>query len=128
MNKTLKWVLIGLGIALAAFLIALPILGMVLNGGRLGVMGHGILGRAGRGMMMLPFFGMFGFVRVLFPLGVFALAIVGIVLLARGGSSRATPPPPAPPAQPAVEARTCRHCGKPLPAEGEYCPHCGKKQ
>lgn len=128
MNKTLKWVLIGLGIALAAFLIALPILDMVLNGGRLGVMGHGILGRAGRGMMMLPFFGMFGFVRVLFPLGVFALAIVGIVLLARGGSSRATPPPPAPPAQPAVEARTCRHCGKPLPAEGEYCPHCGKKQ
>lgn len=127
MNKTLKWILIGLGIAVATFLVAMPILGMCLGGGRPGMMGSGILGRAGHGMMLLPFFGVFGFLRVLLPLGVVALAVVGIVLLARGGRSSTTTPV-APPAQPVAEARACRHCGKTLPAEGVFCPHCGKKQ
>ncbi len=129
MNKVLKWVLIGLGIALVAFLVALPICLMALRGGHLGIMGPGILGRAGRGMMLMPFLGVLGFLRIVLPLGVLALAIVGVVLLIRGGHARAAVQvPPATPAQPAAEVRTCRKCGKPLPAEGEYCPFCGTKQ
>lgn len=129
MNKTLKWILIGLGIALAAFLVALPIFGMVLHGGRLGtgLMTPDILGRAGRGMMLVPMFGFFGFLRVLLPVGVVALAVVGIVLLVRGNhTSKAGMVPP--PVLPTEELRVCKSCGKTLAAEGEYCPFCGTQQ
>jgi len=129
MNKTVKWVLIGLGIALLVFLIALPVFYMVLHRG--GMMGLDIYGRAGRMMMPVPFFGFLGFFRILLPLGLIALVVVGIVLLARGGRSNQAAPLPAQPAeqaQPVVEQRICRKCGKPLNTEGEYCPFCGKKQ
>jgi hypothetical protein len=130
MNKTLKWILIGLGVALAAFLIALPIFAMVFHRGSVGILGSGIFGRAGRIMMPVSFFSFFGFFRVLFPLGLLALAVTGIVLLVRGGkSSRATQPPAPPlPVQPGVEPHVCRKCGQPLYAGGEYCPFCGEKQ
>lgn len=136
MNKTLKWILIGLGIALAAFVIALPVFFMVFNRGSVGMLGTGIIGRAGRMVIPVPFLSFFGFFRVLFPLGLLALVVTGIVLLVRGGqSSHLAQPPASPlpthsaaPAQPEVDQHICRKCGQPLYTGGEYCPFCGEKQ
>jgi len=124
MNKALKWILIGLGIAAGAFIIALPIFRMVLNGGRFGI------GRMGRFMpgLTFPMMGFLSIFRVIIPLGILALAVVGIVLLVRNNrAKRITPTQPAQPAAPAV-VRNCVKCGKPLQEDWVNCPYCGKKQ
>lgn len=134
MNKTLKWVLIGLGIALAAFMIAIPIFFVIVNRQGAAMMGSEIFGRAGRMIVPVPFFSFFGFFRVLFPLGLLALVVTGIVLLVRGGRSSSvaqTAVPPLPstgPVQSETAQRICQKCGKSLHPEGEYCPFCGEKQ
>ena len=121
MNKTLKWVLIGLGIALAAFLVTVAVFGAVWmhRTSGLGMMRGGFYPRGG---MMWPMMGVFGFFRALIPLGILVLAVFGVIYLARGGAKKHTqaPLPPAP--------RVCVSCGKVLPAEGDFCPHCGTKQ
>ncbi len=134
MNKTLKWVLIGLGIALAAFMIALPIFFMIMNRQGAAMMESGLFGRTGRMIIPIPFFSFFSFFRVIFPVGLLALVVTGIVLLVRGGRSSSaaqTVVPPLPAAgqvQPEPTQLTCRKCGKPLNPEGQYCPFCGEKQ
>ena len=128
MNKTLKWILIGLAIAVGAFLIALPVFGMVLGGARYGI-SH--MGRFGSGMM-LPFGGFFRLFAGIIPLGVLALAVVGVVLLVRNNRAKNVPMvPPAQPAQPTelpAAPRVCIKCSRILQAEGEFCPYCGEKQ
>lgn len=131
MNKTLKWILIGLGIALAAFLIAMPVMRMFMGGSRYAMRGLPF-SRAGHGMMAFPMMGVFGFFRFLIPLGILALAVVGIVYLVRNNRSGKAGqiPPPLATAEPReeVQGKWCVHCGKPLASEGGFCPYCGTKQ
>mgnify|MGYP005819056855 CR=1 FL=1 len=152
MNKTLKWILIGLGIVLVVGLIAVSIFFVARNGSALAQSypyGMPMLRRRfgmhyGGGF----YFGRFRIIGGLFGLGILALLVWGIVALARHNRTPMTPPPmppantiqnnqsttPAQPAQPTQsvppvnQARVCSNCGKPLPAEAEYCPFCGAKQ
>jgi hypothetical protein len=122
MNKTLKWILIGLGIALVVFIIATVVFSAVFMHGTLG------LNRLNYGFVMphmrvFPFGGMFLLGRGLFWLVVIGLAVTGVVLLVRSGSSKS-----APPAQLPSQTKVCQSCGKELHASGEFCPHCGAKQ
>jgi hypothetical protein len=135
MNKTLKWILIGLAIAVGVFIIAVPIFYLARHAGNLAEFGRDVMPfRSGTHMMprtwpfmMFPLAGLFGFFRLLVPLAVVGFAVYGIVALARGRNGRAPQFPPAvPPAK--TEGRVCASCGKPLPDEGEFCPHCGAKQ
>lgn len=143
MNKTLKWVLIGLAIAAGAFLLALPIFGMMMYRGGMPMMdGWGLRDGLRTSFYhnphrMMPFMGVFGFLRLLLPLGVLGLAVYGIVALVRGNRRPATAAqvPPAAPAAPAaplaVDASTegvCSACGRELHSGGEFCPYCGTKQ
>ena len=156
MNKTWKWILIGLGVFILAFCVGLPLF--------LGL-GARVAGVAGMPMMRQPFggfpmmggrgfglFGGFGLLRMLFPLfglAVVVLVIVGIVLLLRRpqkpaavvvtptASAEPVPPAdfnPAEPVTPAamapaevVETTPCPHCGAPVQAGWVACPHCGEK-
>jgi uncharacterized membrane protein len=128
MNKTLKWVLIGLGIALVAFLIALACF-------RGFGFAHPMMGRAGgfeRG------FGGFGMglmfrmgLRFLVPLGVLALAVVGIVALVRGHKVKNAAVLTAAAVQPVVPPepeKLCAKCAQPVKLDWVACPYCGKKQ
>jgi hypothetical protein len=132
MNKTLKWVLIGLGIALVAFLIALACF-------RGFGFGHPMMGRAGgfeRGFERG--FGGFGMglmflmgLRFLVPLGVLALAVVGIVALARGHKAKKAAALTSAAVQPVVTPepeKLCAKCAKPVKLDWVACPYCGKKQ
>jgi len=122
MRNIWKWVLIFLGVFLAVFLIALPILGLFafrgfpMMGGFYYGMPHmfGGYGFYGGWLMM---FGMF-----LGPLVVIALIVAGVVALVRttGGSHPSSAQPPAP-------TRTCRNCGRALQADWSHCPYCGEK-
>ncbi|HPS41800.1 MAG TPA: zinc ribbon domain-containing protein, partial [Anaerolineaceae bacterium] len=93
----------------------------------LGMLRGGFYPRSG--MMHWPMMGFFGFFRALIPLGILVLAVFGVIYLARGGAKK-TAQAPLPPAQPVVAPapRVCAVCGKPLPAEGEFCPYCGAQQ
>lgn len=130
MNKTLKWILIGLAIAVGAFLVALPIFYMVLNHGAVRTGGLGIA----RHMpgMRFAFGGFFMLFRMLIPLGILVLAVFGVIHLVRGGHKPSLAPvqpvQPVPPVAPVAAHRVCVNCGKGLPLEGEYCPSCGAKQ
>lgn len=139
MNKTLKWILIGLGITLGAFIIALPIFYLARHAGSLADLGRQMMPfRTSTHMpfrswtvVMFPLIGLFGLLRILLPAAVLGFAVYGVVALVRakpvrtGEATLQTPPPI--PAAPASD-RVCVSCGKPLPGEGEYCPHCGAKQ
>lgn len=135
MNKTLKWILIGLGIALAAFVIALAFFGMH-RGGFSMMRGYGDFDRLGRGFGAFPMMGFmpmlaFGLLRGILGLGVLALAVIGVVLLVRNGKvkrdAQSVAAPVIPSATPAVE-KTCKHCGNSLNEDWVVCPYCGKKQ
>ena len=139
MNKTLKWILIGLAIALGVFIIALPIFYLARHAGSLADLGRGFMPfRSDFHMpsrtwpvMMFPLAGLFGFFRALIPLAVIGFAVYGIVRLVGGGSNRygtgSTQTPPPVPSAPVIE-RNCVSCGQALHSAGEFCPHCGAKQ
>lgn len=130
MNKTLKWVLIGLAIAVGVFIIALPIFTLVLGGGRAGMMdGWGLRDGVRDGVrmpyhspfMMMPLMGIFSLFRLLLPAAVLGLAVYGVVALARGARVNNAAPPP-------VAEVNCAACGRELVSGGEFCPYCGAKQ
>lgn len=141
MNKTLKWILIGLAIAAGAFIISLPVMFMIHNGGWIGMMdGYGLRDSLRDGMRtstfhspmrMFPMFGLFSFLRLLIPLGVIALAVYGLVALVRrkpahpatSASAAVVTPAPEP-----AETGKCATCGRERISEGEYCPFCGARQ
>ena len=130
MNKTLKWVLIGLAIAVGVFIIALPIFTLALGGGRAAMMDGWGLRDGMRSsyyhppFMMRPLMGVLGLFRMLLPAAVLGLVVYGVVALARGGRAKAAPPPPAAD----VTQRACAACGRELVSGGEFCPYCGAKQ
>ncbi|HPS41915.1 MAG TPA: hypothetical protein PK040_04875, partial [Anaerolineaceae bacterium] len=74
MSKTLKWVLIGLAIALAAFLLTMLIGGMFWMHNGVGISRFDGYNPHG-GMMRWPMMGFFGFFRALIPLGILVLAV-----------------------------------------------------
>jgi len=137
MNKTLKWILIGLAIALGVFIIALPVFVLAQHAGNLADFRQGMMPfRDGyhmpfrSGLMMIPLMGLFGLFRVALPLAVIGFAVYGVVALVRGrkpavGTAAQTVPPL--PVVPDTE-RNCAACGKPLRGEGEFCPFCGAKR
>ena len=135
MNKTLKWILIGLAIAVGVFLLALPVFYLVRVGGDVTNLGQGMMPfRGGNHRLIwgvLPLIGVLGFLRMLLPLTVLGFAVYGIVALARGKkipAAMTTPPAiPAVPVSPAPE-RVCVSCGRTLPPDGDFCPYCGTKQ
>jgi hypothetical protein len=127
MNKTLKWVLIALGIALVAFLVALPLFGMHRFGFSMMPRYSGFE----RGFPMMGFMPMMAFrlVRGLIGLGIFALAVTGVVLLVRGANAKKVAPPAPVETTPIVEPVTnCGNCGKEIKVGWVACPYCGKKQ
>ena len=127
MNKTLKWILIGLAIVVGAFLVAMPIFMLGLNHGALRMGGFGF----SRHMpgMMFPFGGFFMLFRMLIPLGILILAVFGVIHLVRGGHSQShAQTGSVPPAVPVVDVHQCGSCGKTYKSDGEYCPYCGTKR
>jgi len=134
MKSFWKWLLIFLGVLVAAFLVALPFFSrlgrfwmgpMVMMGGFGGfhrAVGFGFPG--GGLLVMLAIF--LGWVLV----GV--LIIAGIVALVRGSRRTASASPAAVAPVPAPEAASesaimCKRCGKPLQSDWVSCPYCGKK-
>lgn len=133
MNKVLKWVLIGLGITLAVFFIAMLAFR--------GFAGRPVFMMGGRGLgFHHPFGGMmfgmglFMLFRVLLGATVLGLAVFGAISLFRRQKSLPgnTAIPPVPVAQAVVEnfepQRTCVKCSHPLQSDWKNCPYCGKKQ
>jgi hypothetical protein len=121
MKNGWKYLLVGLGILIIVFLIALPFFGF----GFFGPFGHGFM--MGPGMMRGYYYPRgFGFFNPLMAIGTFViplLLIVGVVALVvalvRGSSrpSGVTTPQPQP--------RTCPNCGKSAQADWKNCPYCG---
>lgn len=133
MNKVLKWVLIGLGIALAAlFVVMLAFRGFV---GRPELMmgGRGLGFHHPFGGMMFGM-GLFMLFRVLLGGTVLGLAVFGLIALFKRQKSAPTPAsiPAVPEAQAAAVTvepqRTCVKCSHPLQSDWKVCPYCGKKQ
>jgi hypothetical protein len=133
MNKTLKWILIGLGIAIVAFLLAMVAFGFH-RGGFAMMRGYGDFDGLNRGYGRLPMMGFmpmmaFGLLRGIFGLGILALAVIGIVLLVRNHrAKKAVPVAPVTPETPAQPEKLCAKCGQPVQPDWKVCPHCGKKQ
>ncbi|MBA4383487.1 MAG: hypothetical protein C0410_02005 [Anaerolinea sp.] len=133
MNKVLKWVLIGLGIAVVVFGIA-----MVAFRGFVGrpelMMGGRVLGfhRPFSGMMFGM--GLFMLFRVLLGGTVLGLAVFGLIALFRPHKSlQANAAVPTVPVVPETQAevepqRICLKCSQPLQPDWKNCPYCGKKQ
>jgi hypothetical protein len=127
MNKTLKWILIGLGIALAAFVIALVCFrffgradfGMM--GGRFGGFHRGLGG-------MLLGVGLFKLFFILIPLGVLTLAVFGVIYLVKNSKFKSLPKAAEQPVLPPAPVRDCVRCGRHLEMDWTTCPYCGKKQ
>lgn len=126
MNKTLKWILISLGILVGLAFLAAAVFMLVrgigfhpqFTDGRFygrGFFPHG-------GMMFGMGFLMLG--RLLIPAGVIALAVVGVISLIR--SKKTTSVAPVEP--PAELLKACPKCGKPVQPDWTHCAHCGKKQ
>lgn len=133
MNKVVKWVLIGLGIALAVLLILMTAFRgfagrpeFMMGGRELGF--HHPFGGMMFGM------GLFMLFRVLLGAAVLGLAVFGLITLFRRPKS--IPASSASSISPEVQAapvnsepeKTCIKCSKPLQADWNNCPYCGKKQ
>lgn len=86
-----------------------------------GYEGWGMMhGGGGPGMMSYhAFWGPGMFIGWLFPLGLLALLVAGIVWLVQAASRSSAPPAANPP------ARTCPNCGQPAQANWRNCPYCG---
>jgi hypothetical protein len=117
MKRVWKWILLGIAVFLAAFFIALPLLGgwgvMPVRG----IYGYGLIHRGMTG------WGGFSWIGMLFRFAVPALLVVG----GAGLVYYLVKPPAAPPANP-VPTKPCGACGKPLDPGWVACPYCGKKQ
>ena len=133
MNKTLKWFLIGLGIALVTFIGAMAVFTMH-RGGYSMMGGYEDFGRGIREYNRMPMMGYmpmmaFGLFRGIFGLGILALAVVGLVHLIRHGRAKhdatIAAAQPVIPVEPEV---SCQKCGKSLKSEWTNCPYCGKKK
>lgn len=136
MNKTLKWVLIGLGIAVAAFIVAMVVFGVHRTGfSMMGGRGFNRIGGRMGGLPMMGFMPMIGFrlLRGLFGLVILALAVFGVIFLVRNNKAKstnqvanmATPVETTPVVEP---EKLCKNCGKPVNSDWMACPYCGKKQ
>jgi len=86
--------------------------------------GPGMMDRGG----MMPFL---GFIGGLVCLGILVLIGLGIIWLVRATHKSARVESPAtsmdPAEMPAPTMDTCKKCGKPIQAEWNNCPYCGKK-
>lgn len=81
--------------------------GMMRGGGGSGMMGY------------YPFGGLGMLIGLLFPLGLLALLVAGIVWLVQAvGRSGASRPVASP-------THACAHCGQPIQANWRNCPYCG---
>ena len=146
MNKTLKWILISLGIVLGLLLIAAVIFHPFAGGdSRFGASDEYTrpFNRMDRfegfqrpfdgthRMPMMKFMPMMGFrvIRGLLGLGVLALAVIGVVLLVRSNRAKQVAPPvPVVPESIVEPAKHCRHCSREINLDWVACPYCGKKQ
>lgn len=146
MNKTLKWILISLGILVGLLIIAALVFhAFAFNSGRMGMYfnPNGLdrdfdrgLRTFGRMPMMgfMPMMGL-GLLRGVFGLGILALAVIGVVLLIRNGNAKhaekmaaaqtAAPETPVIAQEPEIN---CKKCGKTLQKDWAVCPYCGKRQ
>ena len=114
-------------VALLVFVVGVSLLSVGL-GGSWGLWGGWGSGRMmGPGMMGGWGFGPFAWLGMifmwLFPLGLLALSILGIVWLVRQ-VSRPSGPVTGPPRGPA--GGTCPNCGRPAQADWQLCPYCGQ--
>jgi len=144
MRKAWIWILVG-GIVLIALLCAgaLLVRGVFGTGGSVFLFGPRMLGpdidrfRDPGGMpMMRPGFPGVGLLEGLIlllilgvPLGIFALLIVGLVLLLRRPAAYVAPAAAAGPVQvvdasAAAETRACPNCGRPVQTGWQVCPYC----
>ncbi len=131
MNR-INWTQIGVfaAIVLVVFLVGITLLSFLFGGW--GMMGRGMMGRGwtegwcpfcgGTGRYPGGFFGgIFGWtfmlMATLFPLGLLALLVLGIVWLVRTASR------PASQAEPR-SVQTCRKCGKAVKVDWRVCPFC----
>jgi hypothetical protein len=114
-----KWVLIGIGVFLLAFLLAVPFFTGIC--GRAGaMMGGGWYGwnMMGGGNSMMGFGSLLMVTIVLASLLLIALVAGAVIVLQR--NPRGT-------GEPSLTPATCLHCGKTVQKEWVACPHCGQK-
>jgi hypothetical protein len=139
MKKVLKWILIGLGIALLALFVAMVAFRGFAVGPSLMMGSRGLGFRHPFGGMMFGM-GLFMLFRVLLAGTVLGLAVFGVIALFRGHKSvpvsavaSVTPVTPVTPEVQTAEVnvepeKNCIKCSKPLQADWKNCPYCGKKQ
>jgi hypothetical protein len=146
LNKTLKWILISLGIVLGLLLIAMVVFHSFAGGysrfsasdeytrpfnrmDRFEDFQRPFGGTHRMPMMTVMPMMAFGLIRGILGLGILALAVIGVVLLVRNGRAKQVAPPvPEVPASIVEPARHCRHCSREINTDWVACPYCGKKQ
>ena len=117
MKSVWKWILLGIGVFVVVFLIALPLwLGVPMMSAR-GAYGFGMM----RGGMMGWGLGGFGWIGMLLRLAIPVLVIGGVIALVYYLAKRPSAPAPA-------ATVPCEFCGKPLDPGWVACPYCGKKK
>ena len=117
MKGVWKWILLGVAVFVAAFLIALPLWsGFPMFAAR-SVSDYGMV----RGGMMSWGIGGFGWIGMILRLAVPVLVIGGVAALGYWFAKRSSAPAPA-------ATVPCAFCGKSLDPSWVACPHCGKKK
>jgi hypothetical protein len=136
MSKALQWVLgvsaVVLTLAIVASLVVPFFLPQAAVAGWRGMGGPGHM--FGSGPMMGGFgrsvmggWAMFGLGRLLWPLLMVGLIVLGVVWLIRAVSAPRMPAAAVTPAAvPSALPTPCAHCGQPLQAGWKACPYCGE--
>jgi hypothetical protein len=106
-------------VALLIFLIGANLVGGYAGWG---MMGPGMMGGGGRNWGFGPF-GLGLIFMWLFPLGLLALLVLGIVWLVQQVSRPAGPAAGSPQVP---TGRPCSNCGRPAQADWRVCPYCGQ--
>lgn len=121
MNR-INWVQVAVFglVALLVFALGAALLSSGWGWGPGGMMGPGMMG----GWSFGPLGWLFMLLGFLFPLGLLALLILGIVWLVRQVSAPSGPitGPPSPPAGP-----RCSNCDRAVQADWRLCPYCGQE-